>query len=413
MTLATLKTANAHSCQDIGMSRSAHTRIECLDGLRGLAALWVLMGHCVMLAGWSLPIIDKPDLGVDLFMMLSGFLMVFHYQERAAKEPWSEPATWWRFWLRRYFRIAPLYYVALTIAVLLGPAVFAWRLLVDQFVGLPSPPAATFIDRSFTNITLHLSFVFGLLPAYSARTALPDWSLGLEMQFYAVFPALMLLTKKLGWLFAVFLLAMLAAIVTHATWHLRIRYPMPSFLSFKLDIFLAGMLVAQCCRQERGNIATYFALMLILALQPFQGEGSLERIVVREIMIVTFFSLILNKRLPGYLAVAAHKIATILSGKGFRWLGEVSYGTYLWHLPVATFVIAWLTFKWGHSLSPFARFMTGLVLVSTVVYPLSWLTYRFVEVPGQILGRATLRRLPAKRASTQEKRAERLASASS
>ena len=55
------------------VSRPISARVECLDGLRGLAALWVLMGHCMILAGWSLAIIDKPDLGVDLFMMLSGF----------------------------------------------------------------------------------------------------------------------------------------------------------------------------------------------------------------------------------------------------------------------------------------------------------------------------------------------------
>lgn len=393
------------------MSKPAHARIECLDGLRGLAALWVMMGHCVMLAGWSLPVIDKPDLGVDLFMMLSGFLMVFHYQERAQKEPWSEPGTWWRFWLRRYFRIAPFYYVALAVALMVGPALFAWRLLVDQFVGLASPPAATFIDHGFRNILLHLSFVFGLLPDFSTRTALPDWSLGLEMQFYAVFPALMLLTRRWGWVFTTLLMALLAAAVTHATWHLAIRYPMPSFLPFKLDIFLAGMLVAQCCRESRRNIAIYFALMLVLALQPFQGEGSLERLVVREILVVMFFSLILNRHLPRYLNACAHKIADGLSGNAFRWLGEVSYSTYLWHLPIATFVIAWLTFKWGHSLSPFARFMIGFISVSAIVYPLSWVTFRFVEVPGQVLGRAILRRIPAKSTLAQEKQRERLAGA--
>lgn len=41
-------------------------RIECLDGLRGLAALWVLVGHCMLLTGFMVPILSKPDLGVDL-----------------------------------------------------------------------------------------------------------------------------------------------------------------------------------------------------------------------------------------------------------------------------------------------------------------------------------------------------------
>lgn len=62
-------------------------RIGCLDGLRGLAALWVLLGHSLQLTGWHLPILSSPDLGVDLFIMLSGFLMVFHYRLRETANP--------------------------------------------------------------------------------------------------------------------------------------------------------------------------------------------------------------------------------------------------------------------------------------------------------------------------------------
>ena len=45
-------------------------RVDCLDGLRGLAALWVLVGHAHILTGFSLPVIGDPDLGVDLFIMI-------------------------------------------------------------------------------------------------------------------------------------------------------------------------------------------------------------------------------------------------------------------------------------------------------------------------------------------------------
>lgn len=387
-----------------GVSRPASSRVECLDGLRGLAALWVLMGHCVMLVGWSLPVVDKPDLGVDLFMMLSGFLMVFHYQERAEKEPWSVPGTWWRFWLRRYFRISPLYYAALAVVILLGPALLVWRISGDQFGGFATPPASAFTDHSFKNVLVHLSFLFGLLPNYSVRTALPDWSLGLEMQFYAVFPALMLLTKRLGWVCTVFSMALLAALITHVTWHLSIRYPMASFLPFKIDIFLAGMLVAQCCRVDRRAGAIYFALALVLALQPFEGEGSFERIIVREVLVVVFFSLIHSRLLPAYLGDLAHKTATLLSRMAFRWLGEISYSTYLWHLPIATAVVALVIVPLGHNIAAPARFSIAFLLVCAIVYPLSWLTFTFIEVPGQAFDRAILRRMVVKSATAQDKK---------
>src|SRR5882762_280564 len=325
------------------MAKSPLSRVECLDGLRGIAALWVLVGHCAILTGLSLPVFDKPDLGVDLFMMLSGFLMVFHYQLRAKEEPWSEPGTWIKFWARRFFRISPLYYILLTLAFALGPAILAWRTVIDHVLHLaPQVPPETYIDVSLANIAAHLSFLFGLLPAYSVRTPLPDWSLGLEMQFYAVFPALMLLTKKLGWFRTAIFIALTAAVITHATWHFSIRFPMPSFLPFKIDIFLAGMLLAESYRKGRRTAAIYLALALVLAYQPFQGEGSLERLAVREIMVFVFFSLVLNGLLPAPLGNCARKMAAILSNNPFRWLGEISYSTYLLHLPIMAPVIGFI-----------------------------------------------------------------------
>ena len=391
------------------MAKSTLLRVECLDGLRGIAALWVLVGHCAILTGLSLPVLDKPDLGVDLFMMLSGFLMVFHYQLRAKDEPWSEPGTWIKFWARRYFRIAPLYYILLGLAFALGPAILAWHTVIDHFLRLKPYAPEIYIDGSLTNIAAHLSFLFGLLPAYSVRTPLPDWSLGLEMQFYAVFPALMLSTRKLGWVRTVIFTALTAAVITHATWHFSTRFPMPSFLPFKIDIFLAGMLLAESCREGRRTAAIYFALALVLAYQPFEGEGSLERLAVREIMVVMFFLLVLNGLLPARLGNCARKIAAVLSNNPFRWLGEISYSTYLLHLPIMSPVIAFIILRWGHNISASARFIMAVLTVSAIVYPLSWLTYKIIETPGQAAGRAILRRITGKYATGREERTESLA----
>ena len=96
-------------------------RVECLDGLRGVAALWVLLGHMMILTGFRLPLMSKPDLGVDLFILLSGFLMMFQYRLRAGREDWNAPGTWTAFWTRRFFRLAPLFYVTLAAAQIAGP----------------------------------------------------------------------------------------------------------------------------------------------------------------------------------------------------------------------------------------------------------------------------------------------------
>jgi len=51
--------------------------ITCLDGIRGLLAMWVFWGHICIFVGLKMPILGTPALAVDLFMLLSGFLMAY------------------------------------------------------------------------------------------------------------------------------------------------------------------------------------------------------------------------------------------------------------------------------------------------------------------------------------------------
>ena len=113
-------------------------------------------------------------------------------------DPWTAPATWRAFWLRRFFRIAPAYYLLLIVALLIGPWLGECRTLIAGPFPGTTTPIERYTDASFANIAAHVSFVFGALPAYAFRTPLPDWSIGLEMQFYAVFPFLMLLIGVRG-----------------------------------------------------------------------------------------------------------------------------------------------------------------------------------------------------------------------
>jgi len=391
------------------MTNSSVSRVDCLDGLRGVAALWVLLGHCVLLSGWSLPVIDKPDLGVDLFMMLSGFLMVFHYHLRAKRESWTAPGTWMKFWVRRYFRIAPLYYVMLILCLAAGPALLAWPTTSDNFVHVPLQAAESYIDASWTNILAHVTFLFSLLPAYVLRTPLPDWSLGLEMQFYAVFPVLMLLTRKIGWIGSVVLICLASAFATRLIWHFSIHYPLPSLLPFKIDIFAVGMLLAESCQRDRRTATLYFFLALMLALEPFQGEGSLLRMAVREGLVLAFFALIHHQSLPAPLGAGIGRLATALGKNPFRWMGDVSYSVYLLHVPVMAPIIALLVSRYGHDISAFTRCSILFVSVSAVVYPLSWLTYKLIELPGQAAGRRLLRSLSKNAIDARTDRPESLA----
>ncbi|TPJ31477.1 MULTISPECIES: acyltransferase [unclassified Mesorhizobium] len=372
-------------------SLTESARIECLDGLRAAAALWVLLGHCLLLTGWHIPVLGDPALGVDLFIMLSGFLMVFHYQLRQAKEPWQRPETWLKFWTRRYFRIAPLFYVMLFFALALGPYLYDSRTVIDAFLQRAPQAPERFLDGSLKNIVAHLTFLFGLSPNLAYRTPLPDWSLGLEMQFYAVFPALMLLVRRFDWIWGAIMIAAIGIGCVLLLGQLSIHFPMPSFLPLKIQVFLCGMLLAGIVHQSRPRPLLHLALAMGLASLPFGDSYGLSKFLIREALVLGFFALVLYRMLPGLAGTVSRKIAVALGGGVFHVLGELSYSIYLIHLlvlqPVAAFVIA----RYGQEMDAPLRFAIVLAIVLPVVLLLSFVTYRVIEMPGQQLGRTVLR----------------------
>ena len=362
-------------------------RVECLDGLRGVAALWVLLGHMMILTGFRLPLMSKPDLGVDLFILLSGFLMMFQYRLRAGREDWTAPATWGAFWTRRFFRLAPLFYVTLAAALIAGPAIYADRVAIDGFLGQSLQPSERYLDGSLANIVLHLTFLFGFLPDYAFRTPLPDWSLGLEMQFYLLFPFLVLLGRRFGWLTSAFIAAGGGVVVELLAAAAGLDYPMPSFLPLKLQLFLSGMLLAAGADESRPRLWLRLGAAMLLAAIPIGGDQDLLHFAVRELLVFGFFALV-HLRSLGVI----DWISRLLGSRPFHWLGELSYGAYLIHLLILQPVAAAVIGQFGTGLGAIGRFALTGAIVIPATYVLAFVTYRLVELPGQRLGKAVIKR---------------------
>lgn len=370
-------------------SEPHNARIECLDGLRGIAALWVLVGHATILSGWrSIPILTHAGFGVDLFILLSGFLMAFHYKLREPLEPWGSVATWRNFWLRRYFRIAPLYYVMLFAALVLGSYVFDQRAAIDAFNGVAPQLKERYTDTSATNIVMHTTFLFGFSPEYAFRTALPDWSIGLEMQFYLFFPFLMLTIQRFGWIVGTILLAGISLAIVIGLKVGGIAFPMPSFLPLRLALFLAGMLFAAALGQDRGVAFKYLAIAILLLLTLDDGWlVTAGRICIAIGFFVLLFPQHFGKSLVSRLG---DQVARLFGTKPFYWLGELSYGVYLIHLLVLIPVAAQTIRVFGTSISPMERFLIVTAISIPVVFGLAAAARSLVEVPGRNIGRRLL-----------------------
>ena len=152
-----------------------------LTGIRGLAAWLVVLFHIRWLfyplwPRWLLAAADKGYLAVDLFFMLSGFVLWLNYADRLRSGGWAETR---RFWWRRFARIWPLH-----AAVLLGFVVLAAAEALRGHAMQNAPPA---------ELPLNLA----LLQNWGFTSALtwnvPSWSISTEAAAYLLFPLLVVI----------------------------------------------------------------------------------------------------------------------------------------------------------------------------------------------------------------------------
>lgn len=376
------------------MTAREASRIEPLDGLRGVAALWVFVGHALNLTVAWIPILGRPLLAVDLFMLLSGALMAYQAEVREAREPMARPITWLRFWTRRFFRIAPVFYVAFAVALLLGPWLLGMREIVAA-AGAGTPDAARYTDQGPLNILLHLTFVFGLIPEYASRSPLPDWSIALEMQFYLAFPFILLLLRKIGFVAGATLLTVLAALLwlPFGGWLAKFDPDTPALLPLKLNMFLAGMLVMKA--RGLDGLARWSLVLVaaVLSAIPVAPVAHWSELVVRVLTVFVAAAAII----PGLLGrtpleTLAGWGRALMGSAPLKLLGEVSYGVYLIHLVVLVPVVA-LVEQRLPGLPPLAQTAVAFLGAAVIVYPLGWIAYRWIETPGISLGRKLVARL--------------------
>ena len=368
--------------------------VGALDGLRGLAALWVFFSHVQMLTGLrKLPLLSWGDSAVDLFMMISGFLMAHHYIGRAGVEPWHRPRTWAGFWVRRLFRIAPAYYLLLAAALAAG----VWLGHDREVIGAHYPWTLTrgdrYLDHTIANVLTHVTFVFGAVPRFGFSTPLPDWSIGLEMQFYLVMPFLMLALGRRFWWPRALLLVIASTLLAVAVRGYSAQFDMPSFLPMKLGVFLIGMFCAYGVARRDLRAPTALVLVIVAATLASQRDHASLTLAV---MAAGFTLLVGGAYLPGVGALhrGLMPIRRVLASPLGHWAGETAYSLYLVHLLILLPVAAWLTGFDGYlQMKSSLRFALAGAITLTLSLTLAALIHRWIEQPGIALGKRLVRRM--------------------
>jgi peptidoglycan/LPS O-acetylase OafA/YrhL len=362
-------------------------RLGYLDGLRGVAALWVVLHHITMLAAGPAQLRYHGRVAVELFMILSGMLMYYHF---GRVPPGGAVGHWKGFFVRRFFRIAPLYYASLVLVYAIAPQMGRWREAMAGF----NPEAATeptrfFIPDLAANALAHATFLFGFLPRYAYSTPLPDWSIGLEMQFYGFFPLILLVLSGIGLLRGTLLLTALAMVVNRTAF--AQSFPLPTFLPLALHSFLTGILLGHLILHWDRTSPARIALLLAVGLALSGLSGVRWKYVLAVTAGVAFVAFHARLR-PGVVRTVGTWCDRILSSEPMRFLGDASYGVYLTHVLVLTPLITGLfSIGWIDRSRPWPTFLIVSGLSLPVIYLLGWGLYRTIETWGIQRGKAVLK----------------------
>ena len=255
---------------------AAMKRLDSLDGLRGLLAFYVLLGHMApfaVLPDWTQDAVSHGGAAVDIFFVLSG-LVITQSLQRAGGQ--AVP-----FLVARFARIFPVFLAVFAVAIVVAP----WSCGFEQMPWIgPDDAARTICVKSWPTawlpeIAAHLTMTHGLFP----NAVWPGvwlsflgaaWSLSTEWQFYLLALLVAGRSRRLCW----FLLGMA---VVGTAW--RLTAPMPwqfsrAFLPNKAHFFALGVASVAVVRSERGALARY-TLVLIASLAICAIDGSPGKIL--------------------------------------------------------------------------------------------------------------------------------------
>lgn len=360
-----------------------------VDVLRALAALLVLTSHVIALGSlqvlpdslWGLPL-RNGWIGVDLFLVISGFVITLS----AAREKERSPDAFrWPFMQRRFRRVVPLY--------VLTCVMYIFFLRPELFLQTPMHLGALVLS--------HALFLQNLSPHTHGVINGVTWSLALEMQFYVALILGIGVLLRLGALRALLVLVAAAWAWRYGTTfflkpgeavaHMQFIYT--TQLPGTLDAFGMGIAMALAVHKGQGFMAKRLqpgwvncvmwmaaaALFLGLTVAMFLPRSSYWPFPEMVVFWRTLLAM-------GFAASLGVVLTCPLRGGGLlrplRYLGQISYGIYLWHLPVLTAMLVQPELR-GERL--FAIVLIGAILLSSISWhwlEKPWLKSKNLSAPG-------------------------------
>jgi peptidoglycan/LPS O-acetylase OafA/YrhL len=354
---------------------SVSKRIPELDGLRGIAILLVLSFHYInnQLGGstnkWGMAITKITSfgwVGVDLFFVLSGFLICsVLLRTRNSSNYFST------FFIRRILRIIPNYYLLIVIfLVILSIPAFANNYFLT---GNNVLPAWSYFLMLHNFYMAHLKNMGN--PAMSVT-----WSIGIEEQFYIIFPFILYYVKE-----NLLPVVLIVAIITASFLRMGYQSWIPPYvlLPCRMDAISFGALVAwlNYYKDLKDLVSKYFYIFIGLLLADamictylFIKYGDLG--VIKNLLFAMVFSIMVVFALTknrGWYGI-------FLRNKALVWVGTISYSLYLFHYLILGLFHHFIGNTAGVSINNMKDLLVSiLAFITSLVF--SWLVFKLLETP--------------------------------
>ena len=368
-------------------------RYEILDGLRGVAALMVIIFHCfeTYIPVFGTQIVNHGYLAVDFFFVLSGFVIGYAYDDR-----WDKMTTW-GFFKRRLTRLHPM----VIAGTLIGAALFffagaafpetlktpLWKFALCLVMGLLMIPCGTGLDirgwgemNSFNgpNWSLTFEYIGNILYAFIFRR-LPK----IALISLCIACAFFTLDLTMGWdVFGFFPDGPQYTVI--GGWSLTGQQLYIGFTRL-LYPFLCGLLISRILPSHRTESNPsgspihlkggfwWCSLMLIVlfSIPCIGGKTGVPDGIYQAICVLLVFPLIV---LAGSGSITTHKWSTMVC----KWLGDLSYPLYITHYPLMYMQMNWFE---DHKAAPVWMHIVmnlGVVFLSIV---LAWGVLKIYDEP--------------------------------
>ncbi len=300
-------------------------RISQLDAWRSICALGVLWIHSWQLCSNQAIDVLGIDItkylsvfgnGVDFFFAISGFCMYYFYADQLQNFSWKEIKT---FLIKRWFRIAPVFYVGILIYLLLNYFVFNQTITYSKIIG----------NVFFINI---LSPEFEIAPHF--------WSISTEWQFYLLLPLLLymrLYANNYPLLLSLFTLLILAVGVVMLTYNKQLDYQLPvRFIQFSTGMLSAYYLKNKIIKKNYGLLG-FILGVIVIGIGRLMNTNSLLYFINSDIYYALVKCIGYGLMSGGFSLLIYFSLAQdafiyrAINTRVLSYLGKISYSFYIWH----------------------------------------------------------------------------------